>query len=128
MAKEAEHDLNSRLEERMEELQKLQQKLEKAADDLGDTPRSCDGEFTCSLHLARSSSSFCAHVVSHVFLLKKFEEELDNAKEAEHDLNSRLEERMEELQKLQQLGPLLLELLRPRCVACFLLLGHVLLR
>jgi predicted nucleic acid-binding Zn-ribbon protein len=34
--------------------------------------------------------------------LKKFEEELDNAKEAEHDLNSRLEERMEELQKLQQ--------------------------
>lgn len=34
--------------------------------------------------------------------MKKLEEELDNAKENEHDLNSRLDERMEELQKLQQ--------------------------
>ncbi|KAK9853196.1 hypothetical protein MYU51_006973 [Penicillium brevicompactum] len=33
---------------------------------------------------------------------KKFEEDLDNAKETEHDLNSKLEERMQELEKLQQ--------------------------
>jgi predicted nucleic acid-binding Zn-ribbon protein len=34
--------------------------------------------------------------------MKKFEEELDNAKETEHDLESRLDERMQELEKLQQ--------------------------
>lgn len=33
-AKESEHDLESKLEERMQELQKMQQKLQKAADDL----------------------------------------------------------------------------------------------
>lgn len=41
--------------------------LDRRRDATGDTPRSCDGEFTCSLHLVRSSSSFCAHVASHVF-------------------------------------------------------------
>jgi predicted nucleic acid-binding Zn-ribbon protein len=72
-AKELEHDLTSRLDERMEELQKLQQRLEKAADelvatqkDMAEQKKACDASWVQKLEEERAKWKDQVNSPSHL--------------------------------------------------------------